>query len=323
MTYRPIEKLKIANLPTPIQALNSSLFANVDLYIKRDDLTEMELSGNKVRKLEYVMAHVLAHHYDSVITCGGLQSNHARATAFLAAKLGLKCHLILATAETKCINGNYLMNQFAGAKIDYVPEIYFENGSINDYMIDYKNNLIKKGENPYIIPMGASDYIGNLGYIDCLKEIRDSAIPFDKIIVPVGSGGTYAGLLLGAKLYLPDVKIIGFNVRLKSDYFADYILKIANQTIEHYDLGIEIHQSDIQIIDGYVGEGYGKASKPQMAFLREFCQEQGMMLDATYAGKCLYALSEECNKGTFKGEKLLWIHTGGIFGIFGNPEYFY
>lgn len=314
------KRIKVANLPTPIQKINSKFFEDMELYIKRDDFTGSELGGNKIRKLEYIFADVIERKYDTVVTCGGLQSNHARTTAYLAAASDLNCHLILADSENKIYNGNYLLNSYIGAKLDYVPEDYFENGMIDDYLEDYKTNLISKGLNPYIIPLGASTYLGNLGYIRCVKEIKDAGYTFDRIVVTVGSGGTYAGLLLGIKLFMPQTKLTGINVRLNKEYFINHILKISNKTISRFDLDISIDKDDIDIIEDYVGDGYGKTSDSQMMFVKNFCAEQGILLDGTYTGKCMYGLYNEYAKGKFKDEKVLWIHTGGLFGVFGNPD---
>lgn len=321
-------KLHIANLPTPIRMLEtSSEIMNLTLYVKRDDFTGLELSGNKIRKLEYIMKEVVEQGYDTIITCGGLQSNHARTTAYLANYLGLDCHIVLSNDETKekIYNGNYFLNDISGAKIEFVAPEEFVETKLNDYMDKIAREYTKKGKSAYCIPLGASNAFGNLGYINCVKEISEQipfGMNFDRVIVTVGSGGTYAGLLLGIKLFLPNIKLTGINVRLERDYFVNHIYEIASETIDTFGLNINIEKSDIDIIDGYVGEGYGIACEEEIKLIKRVVENEGILLDPTYTGKAAYGFYKEAQSGRFKNEKILFIHTGGQMGVFGNTNCF-
>lgn len=320
-------RLHIANLPTPIRYLeNISESINTSLYVKRDDFTGLELSGNKIRKLEFIMKDVLDHGYDTVITCGGIQSNHARTTAYVANQLGLNCHLILSESDEETVyNGNYFLNDIADVKIEYVNKQDFIESKLNKYMNKIAQDYNEKGKSAYCIPLGASNFIGNLGYMNCIKEIKEQLANdflLDRIVVTVGSGGTYAGLLLGIKQFMPSVKLTGINVRLDSAYFKNYINTIANETIDMFDLDLKIKDSDIDIIDGYVGAGYGIPNEEELEIIRRVVKLEGILLDPTYTGKAAYGFYKELMKGKFDNEKILFIHTGGQLGVFGNTKYF-
>jgi D-cysteine desulfhydrase len=322
------KRLRVANLPTPIQMLqNLSELLELTFYIKRDDFTGMELSGNKVRKLEYIMSEVVNLGYDTVITCGGPQSNHARTTSYLANQLGIDCHLVLAKSKKELsYTGNYFLNDLACSRLEWIDEEEFDESYLNKYMDELAREYLKYGKNAYCIPLGASNSLGNLGYMNCVKEIKNQiprGIKFDRIVVTVGSGGTYAGLLLGIKKFMPDVKLTGINVRKEREYFIDYISKIANETIDEFDLELEeIHSSEIDIIDGYVGEGYRIPSDDEITFIKNIIKKEGIIFDPTYTGKAAYGFYKEVMKGRFKGETILFIHTGGQMGVFGSTDYF-
>ena len=241
ITYPP--RIKLANTPTPLEMLpRMSEQLGVELYIKRDDLTGMELSGNKVRKLEFVLADAVAQEADTVITCGGAQSNHARATAIAAAKLGLKSCLILRTPDPfdpPPYEGNSLLDKLVGAEIVWItPEEY---GKREKIFKREANSLRRIGRNPYIIPEGASNSLGAWGYIRALEEIAGEleALPGGTkkqtiLINAAGSGGTTAGLILGVILLGLNAKVVSVNVCNDRDYFVRTIGRICEEAIEIY-----------------------------------------------------------------------------------------
>ncbi|MBC7087971.1 MAG: D-cysteine desulfhydrase family protein [Tissierellales bacterium] len=322
-----IEKLELANLPTPIERLvKVSRYLNKNIYIKRDDYTGFEFSGNKIRKLEFSLKEALEKGANHLITCGALQSNHARATACVAAKLGLSCTLILKGNESDEIDGNYLLDKLFGAEIIFISadEYAFRR---NEIMKNIKENLEKLGIKPYIIPEGASNGIGTLGYVNCFEEIliqeKKLNIEFDSIVVPVGSGGTYSGLYIGNQLHRANKKIIGFNVSSTAEHFVCRVSELIDETVDILPEKINICKKDINIIDGYVGRGYSISRVEELEFIKKIAQSEGFLLDPVYSGKAFYGLFNENLKGRFKGNNnILFIHTGGQFGLFPKKDVF-
>ncbi len=303
------EKLHLAFLPTPIVKLEKlSKEIGKEIYMKRDDMTGLECSGNKVRKLEYVLKEALDQGFQSVITCGGIQSNHCRATAALAARLGLKCILFLRGEPTPSQNGNLLLNKLFGAEICFLSPMEFE--TVNARMASYAPDA-------YQIPLGASTALGAMGYVDCYSEItayeRKTGLRFDAITLAVGSGGTYAGLLAASQGHA----IIGFNVSDTADYFTNVVTSICVK------MNAPVQAKDVRIIDGYVGQGYGIASKEVKDLIGHIARTEGLVLDPVYTGKAFYGLVSETFKGTFEGmERILFIHTGGLYGLFSQGDIF-
>lgn len=316
------EKLNIANLPTKIQKLErlTKELQGPNIFIKRDDETGSEISGNKIRKLEFSVKEALNQGCNLLITCGGIQSNHCRATAAIAAKLGLKSSLVLRGSETKDIDGNLFLNKLLGADIRFITaEDYKHNRML--IMETLKTEYEKQGFKPYIIPEGASNGIGTFGYFNAMEEIlnqeRDMNIHFDKIIVAVGSGGTHAGLLLSKKILGFNGEIYGINVCDNEDYFKNRILNILDESINYLNMDLTFNLDEVHIIDGYVGRGYALSTPETLSFILHIAQLEGLILDPVYTGKAMYGLAEEIKKGTFKkDENILFIHTGGLFGLF-------
>ena len=225
-----IKSISLANLPTKIEKLEQlSKELNHDIYIKRDDQTGLELSGNKIRKLEFAVKEALDKGCDYLITCGGIQSNHCRATAAVAAKLGLGAYLVLRGSEDNELEGNYFFDKLLGAKIRFVTSEEYSNNRM-DIMEEIKNKLEKEGHKAYIIPEGASNGIGSLGYCKAMEEIlrqeEELGVKFDAIAVAVGSGGTYAGLYYANHMNKNDSVIYGINVCNDADYFKGRVLEL-------------------------------------------------------------------------------------------------
>ncbi|NLL80839.1 MAG: D-cysteine desulfhydrase family protein [Tissierellia bacterium] len=304
-----MNKINLANLPTRIVKLEkTSKRYNKNIYLKRDDFTGTEVSGNKVRKLEYAMAEALNNECDAIITTGALQSNHCRATAAVCAELGLECYLIL-MGEPNEIEGNLFLDYFLGANI------YFENDvdSVSNKMETLFKDLKDKEKKPYIIPMGASNHIGTYGYINAYEEIlkqeKDMNIEFDLISTPVGSGGTYGGLWYGDYINNKNKRILGFAVSETKEYFKETIVNI----LRELDKDIESFDT-IEINDLYVGQGYGIATDDELEFYLEIGKNEGVIFDPCYTGKGFRGLLREIEKGNIKEENILFIHTGGLMG---------
>ena len=318
--------IDLARLPTPLQPmLRWSEKLGVDLMVKRDDLTGAELSGNKIRKLEYTLANARAKNADIVLTCGGEQSNHCRATAVAATRTGFDCRLLLRTADPSKPpppEGNLLLDRMAGADIVWItPEEYRRRDGVFAREAD---RLRSRGKVPYIIPEGASNEVGAWGYIRATEELAGDITGFAgadepvTVIHPCGSGGTAAGLILGAKLSGLPLRIASVNVSDDRDYFVKVVGEICERTIEEYKLDITFDPSrDIDIVDGYVGRGYGLSRPEELALICDLARTEGIFLDPVYTGKAFYGMVQEITNdpGRF-GKRIVFLHTGGIFGLF-------
>lgn len=322
------KSIKLANLPTKIEKLErlSEKLGGPQIYIKRDDQTGTEISGNKVRKLEFAVKEAMDQGCDLLITCGGIQSNHARATAAVAAKLGLKSYLVLLGSGEEEIDGNCFLDKLLGANIKFVNVEDYVNKRM-DIMKDIKEEMSKKGYKPYIIPMGASNGIGTFGYYKAMEEIIDQekqmGIKFDAVVVATGSGGTYAGLFYGNKVNGDTKKVYGVNVSNDEEHFKNEISNILHESFGYTKSPVEFSKDEINIIDGYVGRGYALSTPKELEFIHQLAKLEGVILDPVYTGKAMYGLVEEIKKGKFNDcQNILFIHTGGLFGLFPQKELF-
>ncbi|MEJ2365344.1 MAG: D-cysteine desulfhydrase family protein [Deltaproteobacteria bacterium] len=320
-------RLDLARTPTPLEGLAKlSNKLDVEVYLKRDDLTGLELSGNKVRKLEFLLADALAKGCDTILTCGAAQSNHARATAIASARLGLAVRLLLRTrnpANPPLVEGNILIDRLVGGEIVWLT--FEEYGRRREMLEREAESLRRSGKIPYIIPEGGSNALGAWGYVRMVEEMARQLEDLQRkeyrsttIVHATGSGGTTAGLLLGVKLVGLDAQVAGINVCNDRNYFVDVVGEICDAAIADYQLEISFSpQKDIQIIDGYVGEGYGKASAKVLSLLVELARTEAIILDPVYTGKAFYGMIQELkrNRDVF-GDRIIFVHTGGIFGLF-------
>lgn len=310
-------RILVANLPTPIQKLkNLSNKYGVGIYLKRDDYSGTEVSGNKVRKLEFSIGDAIKKGCDTIITAGAIQSNHCRATAAVAAKLGLNCELLIKAEEPDEFEGNIFLGRMLGANIHYMsPE-----NSVELKMEEIRNELTRKGKKAYIIPIGASNAVGSLGYAENIKEIlkqeRELGIEFDAIVVTIGSGGTYAGLWYANEDLEKPKDIIGFSVSDSTEEFTHEVKKILFEMYKNDSVDKEsIDESRIIINDEYVGDGYALSRNSEIEFICEIAKSEGIILDPVYTGKAFLGLITEIKKGKFaKYKNVLFIHTGGLLG---------
>ncbi len=318
-------KVHLAHLPTPIGKLpRLSEELGVELYIKRDDQTGSELSGNKIRKLEFVFAAALAQGCDTVVTCGGIQSNHCRATAVAARKLGMRAYLILRGEPQGAPDGNLLIDHLVGAEIRFITtEMYKEREKVFAEVVD---QLRARGQKPFVVPEGASDGIGVWGYISAMEEIKAQMesldLSFDAVAVAVGSGGTYGGMLLGKKLHHMDTNVYGINICDTAEYFHERVLGQIDDFRKRTGLGIFVDRSDFHILDGYVGGGYAINGPEDVEFIRHVALEEGVIVDPVYTAKAFRGLITEIKKGAIPEKRILFIHTGGVYGLFPKREMF-
>jgi D-cysteine desulfhydrase len=320
-------RISLARQPTPLHSLpRLSAKLGVDIFVKRDDLTGVALSGNKIRKLEFVLADAVAKKADTVLTCGGAQSNHCRATAVAAAMVGMNCRLLLRTADPlkpPPLEGNILLDKMAGAEIVWItPEEY----KFRDQIFEQEATALKKeGRKPYIIPEGASNALGSWGYIKCSAELQNdiahlqSEQPQDVTLInAAGSGGTSAGLILGAKIFELNARVVSINVCDDRDYFVRVIGSICEDVIAGYQLSVDFNRdADIHIIDGYVGRGYALSRPEELSAIVDLAKTEGIYLDPVYTGKAFFGMMQELRHDPkCFGDRIIFIHTGGIFGLF-------
>lgn len=315
-------RLNLAQLPTPIHKLGrltKELGDGPTIWIKRDDDTGSVLSGNKVRKLAFVVSEALNLGADTLITCGGLQSNHCRATAAVAKRMGLDVTLFLRGRAPERPDGNYFLNKILGANILHITADDYKRR--DEIMASHANELRSRGKNPFVIAEGASMAMGVWGYIHACEEIaiaqKELGLKLDHIVCATGSGGTSAGLELGCRLFRLKAKPWAVNVCDDEQYFRKQISGLISKTIERFDLEVSVEPNDIGIIDGYVGRGYAMSTPQELEFIRKVASQEGIILDPAYTGKALYGLVNELESGRFDNkENILFIHTGGIFGLF-------
>ncbi len=322
MDFVPPARMELACLPTPVHPLPRAGrdLGGAQLYVKRDDLTGFALSGNKVRKLEFALAEAVDQQATVLITCGGVHSNHARATAVAAARLGLRCHLVLRGQPPSVYDGNTLIDWLVGAEFTFItPDDYRLRRDI--IMAEIAAGLERQGERPYVIPEGASNALGAVGNLVAGREIvrqeEELGLSFDTIVVAVGSGGTYAGLYLARKLYGLRARVLGINVCDDAAYFVRRIGDILEEFCRRFQVDVPWAAEEIEIVDGYVGLGYGLSRPEELALIRRVARQEGLLLDPVYTGKAMFGLLDLARQGRFRrGENVLFLHTGGGFDLF-------
>ena len=324
------KRLQLANLPTPITKLERFPLhgSGAQIWVKRDELTGTEVSGNKIRKLEFSLAEALEQGCNTIITCGGLQSNHCRTTAILCSRLGLKVHLILRGGKPEQPDGNLLLDLLAGAQITYVLEQDW--ATHEDLARKLQADYAASGNKAFFIPIGASDEIGLWGYIAACKELKEDFEQLDMtpdyIVTATGSGGTQGGLLVGSKLFDLPGKVIAFNVCDDAAYFEKKIHEDVTLWQRRYKIDVDFQKKDINTIEGYVGPGYGLASKEVFSTIAELARTDGLFLDPVYTGKAFHGMVTEILKGKEgcmpDAGNVLFVHTGGLFGVFPQQQNF-
>lgn len=288
--------------------------------IKRDDMTGSILAGNKIRKLEFLLADAISQKCHSVITCGGIQSNHCRATALASKLVGLNCHLLLRTVQPEkdrenC-QANVLLDRLAAAQVYLVP-----NESLDGGLLARMDSLAgslwdRRAEKAYNVPLGGSSAVGTFGYIEAFQEMIHQNVlqNFDDIVMAVGSGGTLAGLAISNYLTGSRLRIHGVSVCDNADYFYNHV----DTSIKEYGLE-NVNARDIcHVIDGYKGKGYGKSTDEELEQLVEISQATGIVLDPVYTLKAVKGMLEQMttNPDCFMGRRILFLHTGGYYALY-------
>eukprot|EP00249_Psilotum_nudum_P015835 c25543_g1_i1 orf=406-1788(-) len=325
----PSHFYSLGHFPTPIHRWNlPNLSPATEVWIKRDDLTGLQLSGNKVRKLEFLFSQAKAEGADCVITIGGIHSNHCRATAVAARYLNLDCYLILRTSRTQVnedpgLTGNLLVERMVGAFIELVSKEDYQKIGSEALGMTLKERLVKIGRRPYVIPVGGSNSLGTWGYIEAVREveqqIKENAIGtsrFDDIVMACGSGATTAGLALGSHLSTLQAKVHAYAVCDDPDYFYDYTQGLLD------GLSAGIRSRDIVTVVDAKGLGYAMSTVEELKYLKEIAETTGVILDPVYSGKALFGMFNDMrnNPEEWTGRKVLFIHTGGLLCLYDKVQ---
>lgn len=320
-------RIHLAHLPTPLERLDrlSAALDGPEIWIKRDDCTGLSTGGNKTRKLEFLMAEAQAQGADMVMTQGATQSNHARQTAAFAAKLGMDCHIVLenrtgSNDPAYRENGNVLLDDLHGAtREERGPGL-----DMNAEMEAVAEGFRAKGRRVYTIPGGGSNPTGALGYVNCayelLGQLNDRSLAVDHIVTATGSAGTQAGLIAGLKAVHAGIPLLGFGVRAPKDRQEAMVFALASATAAKVGASGAVERSDVVADCAYVGDGYGIPNAGTIEAIRLFARLEGILLDPVYSGKAAAGLVDWCRSGRFRrGQRVVFLHTGGAAGLFGYP----
>lgn len=304
------KRIRLAVLPTPVQRLeNISRLLGANVWIKRDDMTGVGLGGNKVRKLEFLLAEAKEQGAEVVFTTGGAQSNHAMLTAACAKKLGMTPILILKERGVTACKGNQLLEKLMNTDVRFMDTDDYE-----DIYAEMDRVGRALGRPYYKIPCGGSNALGALGYVACAKEIADSGMRFTHLICAEGSGGTHAGLALGAKLFLPGTTVLGMMV--DTDPFDVITLDIMRQTAALLEADVDLGPEDVHLRD-MCGPGYAIPSEAGGRAMAVMAENEGLFLDPVYTGKAFAGLLAMAEEGAFgPSDNVLFLFSGGAGGIF-------
>lgn len=311
-------RLDLVGSATPLEKLSRlSDYVGRDIYIKRDDVTPMAMGGNKLRKLEFLAADAVRQGADTLVTAGAIQSNHVRQTAAVAAKLGLQCVALLENpidtqAENYLSNGNRLLLDLFNVEVVMCDALH----DPQMQLADLATRLEAQGFRPYVIPVGGSNALGSLGYVQCALEIAAQShdVTFSSIVVASGSAGTHAGLAVGLQQLLPEIELIGVTVSRK---VIDQLPKVEQlQKAVACSLGID-ELAPITLWDDYFAPQYGMPNDEGMAAVKLLAQQEGVLLDPVYTGKAMAGLIDGISQKRFRDEgPILFVHTGGAPALF-------
>jgi D-cysteine desulfhydrase family pyridoxal phosphate-dependent enzyme len=313
-----VKPIRFAHLPTPIEELPHlcKLLGCSQLLIKRDDQTGLAFGGNKTRKLEYLLGDARAKGARTLITRGAAQSNHCRQTAAAAARFGFDCVLVLTGSPPSLLTGNILLDRILHAEI-----VWTEGREPEQILQETYSELESKGADPYLIPYGGSNHLGVLAYVEAMKELISQLPDLDRIVFASSSGGTQAGLCLGAQLYHFNGKITGISVDLKAPALQRKIHEITNITASKIGSEIQIQEDQIEVVDTFLGGGYGVVGNLERDAIQTFGRHEGILLDPVYTGRAAGGMIELIRSGFITNdERVLFWHTGGTPSLFAYAD---
>ena len=312
-------RLELIGAPTPLEYLpRLSDRLGRDIFIKRDDVTPIALGGNKLRKLEFLAADALREGADTLVTAGAIQSNHVRQTAAVAAKLGLHCVALLenpigTTAENYLTNGNRLLLDLFNAQVEMCDALTDPQAQLGELA----TRLEAQGFRPYTIPVGGSNALGALGYVESAREIAqqcEGAVAISSVVVASGSAGTHAGLAVGLEQLMPQAELIGVTVSRSVEAQKPKVVAIQQALAQSLELQA---RADITLWDDYFAPGYGTPNEAGMEAVKLLAQLEGILLDPVYTGKAMAGLIDGISQKRFKDEgPILFVHTGGAPALF-------
>jgi len=321
MHIERLPRFPLAQLPTPVERLPrlSRELGGPELLIKRDDQTGLAMGGNKTRKLEFLVGDALGQGADTLVTVGAAQSNHCRQTAAAAAKAGLDCELILNGTKPDLPTGNLLLNHLFGAR-----EHWIERPQRAAKLRELSEQLRARRRKPYVIGVGGSNGVGATGYvvamIELMEQLRAGGHHVDHIVFGTSSGGTQAGIELGARITGFNGKLHGLSIDKNEPEYLEYegeVAQIANECAAYIGSELRLSKAEINVVYGYMGEGYAVVGELEREAIRLMARSEGIVLDPVYAGRAFGALMDLIRKGAFKrGETVLFWHTGGAPALF-------
>ena len=317
-------RVSLAHLPTPLEHLPrlTKHLGGPEIWVKRDDCTGLATGGNKTRKLEWVMGDAVEAGADTIITVGAMQSNHVRQTAAAACKLGMRCeimleHRIADPDEDYRTSGNVLLDKMFGATLHEYPA----GTDFDAVMEEHAARLRDTGARPYIVPGGASNPIGALGYANCALELvgqaNDSGLAIDHLVTATGSAGTQAGLIVGLKAMHSGIPLLGIGVGAPKDEQEQKVYDLAVETAEYIGAPGVVEREDVIANCDYVGEAYGIPTQAMNDAVLTLARLEGLLFDPVYSGKALAGLFDLVQNGYFEGaDNIVFLHTGGSAALF-------
>lgn len=330
MNLSTFSRVKLGHFPTPLEPLDrlSELLGGPRIFIKRDDCTGLATGGNKTRKLEFLMADALAKGADTVLTQGAIQSNHARQTAAAAARLGLKCRILL---ESRTDNHTPEYLQSGNVQLDHLlgapTKVYPGGTDMNRAMREVADEVRQAGGTPYIIPGGGSNAIGALGYVECALELlvqgNSMGIRIDHVVHATGSAGTQAGLVAGFEGCRSGIPVLGIGVRAARPAQEENVYREALETAALLGMHDAVARERVVANCDYVGPGYGVPTDGMLEAVTLLARTEGILLDPVYTGKGMAGLIDLVRKKHFRqGQNIVFVHTGGSAGLFGYTNAF-
>ncbi len=319
------KRLNLFDRPTPLHELprlQKAIGCSPRVFVKRDDLTQSGLGGNKNRKLDFTLPEAVAQGADVIITWAGVQSNHCRQTLAAAKKLGLECHLVLTGQEPEVKQGNLLYFSLLKAKLHFISD-----GEPSKVAQEIAEDLAKKGRKPYIVPIGASTPLGALGYVESTKEVLEQAqqfgVKFGHAFLATGSAGTQAGIEVETRIKCPSMKVHGVSVSRDAASQKKSVARVANGTFDFLGVDKHVAPDDIIVHDQYYGGQYAVPTKAGNDAIRLVAETEGILLDPVYTGKAMSGMIDMLRKAQLDdAEAVLFFHTGGYPAIFAFAEYF-
>ena len=315
-------RTSLAHLPTPLEPLErlSRFLDGPEIWVKRDDQTGLAGGGNKTRKLEFLVQDAIEQGCDHLITMGGPQSNHCRQTAAAAAKMGMGCSLVFRGDAPTNRNGNQLLDQLLGAHLYWAgsrprPEVAAE--------VAKEQTIL--GKKPYIVPLGGSNVVGSTGYVFAMRELQQQIthqrLNFDFIIMPSSSGGTQAGITLGAEVYNIRSRILGISIDVPAEQLRLQVSALATATSTHLGLGMLPVAKRVEVNDDYIEPGYGVVTDMEREAIMLMAQKEGILLDPVYTGRAMGGLVDLIRWGAFtRRQRILFWHTGGMPALFAYQQ---